>query len=120
MRLSYTDQFHSTFQSSPRRTDRCNYFFHFGKWLRLNIYARGSSFLLQKIKTNAQNGLVEQLKDKFPSAVTYIQFPFYAHLNVPFPISKSKFNIRQLSSNVRQKSYDGRHSIESYSKGCIL
>ena len=113
MRYSYTDPFHSTFQSSPRRTDRCNYFLHFGKWLRLNIYARGSSFLLQKIKTNAQNGLVEQLKDKFPSAVTYIQFPFYAHLNVPFPISKSKFNIRQLSSNVRRKSYYGRQRVES-------
>ena len=66
------------------------------------------------------NGLVEQLKDKFPSAVTYIQFPFYAHLNVLFLISNSKFNIRQLSSNVRQKSYDGRHRIESRSEGCIL
>ena len=52
--LAITDQFHSTFQSFPRRTDRCNYFFHFGKWLRLNIYARGSSFLLQQIKINAQ------------------------------------------------------------------
>ena len=57
-----------------------------------------------------------QLKDKFPSAVTYKQFPFYAHLNVPFPISNSKFNIWLLYSNVRQKSYDGRHRIESRSK----
>ena len=54
MRLSYTDQFHSTFQSSPRRTDRCNYIVHFGKWLHLNIYAGGSSFLLQQVKINAQ------------------------------------------------------------------
>ena len=113
MRLSYTDQFHSTFQSSPRRTDRCNYFLHFCKWLRLNIHARGSSFLLQQNQNQCINGLMGQLKDKFPSAVTYIQVPFYAHLNVPFPISKSKFNIRQLSSNVRRKSYYGRHRVES-------
>ena len=78
MRYSYTDPFHSTFQSSPRRTDRCNYFLHFGKWLRLNNYARGSSFLLQQNQNQCINGLMEQLKDKFPSAVTYIQFPFYA------------------------------------------
>ena len=56
---------------------------------------------------------MEQLKDKFPSAVTYIQFPFYAHLNVPFPISKSKHNTRQLSSNVHRKSYYGRQRVES-------